>query len=183
MMTVKTKSPFIVKVDKDISLKIRTTNESKELFELVDKNRKHLETFLYWVPFNKTVKDSRNFIKKQLEKFKENTGCDFGIYYQNKLIGSGGFHVIDLKNKSAEIGYWIDKDFEGKGIVKKSVQKMVEIGKKKYKLHRITIKMEPLNERSKNIPKSLGFVYEGTERDVLLVGKKFKSLEVWALVF
>ena len=60
---------------------------------------------------------------------------------------------------------------------------MVEIGKKKYKLHRITIKMEPLNERSKNTPKSLGFVYEGKERDVVLVGKKFKSLEIWALVF
>lgn len=177
------KSPFVVKVDKDITLKIRIPDEAKKVFELVDKNRKHLDTFLYWVSSTKNVSDSRTFIKKQLKNFKENTGCDFGIYFKNELVGSGGFHNIDLKNKSADIGYWISKDFEGRGIIRKSVEKIIQTGKKKYKLHRIVIKMEPLNERSKNIPKSLGFVYEGTQKDVVLVDKKFKSMETWALVF
>ena len=64
----------------------------------------------------------------------------------------------------------------------KAVKKIIEFGKKNYKLHRIDIRMDTRNRNSRAIPKKLGFKYEGILRDVQLHGRKFFDHEVWALI-
>lgn len=44
--TMKSKSPFILRVDENITLRIRTKRDAKEVFNLVQENRKHLSKFL-----------------------------------------------------------------------------------------------------------------------------------------
>jgi len=141
-----------------------------------------LREYLSWIDKTKNLSDSEKFIAKVFNGYKKGTSCDFGIYYQGVMVGSGGFHTIDQKNKSAEIGYWIAKDFEGRGIISKVVGKMVEIGKTKYKLHRIVIKADTENKRSLAIPNKLKFKYEGTMRDCDFKKGKFRSIEVWSLL-
>jgi ribosomal-protein-serine acetyltransferase len=176
------KSLYTVKVDSDITLKIRTREEARDLFTLVKQNKEHLRQYLDWVDKTKKISNSEEFITKILTGYKNGTDCDFGIYYQRVMVGSGGFHKIDHKNKSAEIGYWIAKNFEGRGIVSKVVKKLIEVGKKKYKLHRIVIRMDTRNEKSQAIPKRLGFTYEGTMRDSRLIHGRFHSSEIWSLL-
>ncbi len=179
---MKNKSPYTVRVDSEITLRIRTKDEAKELFNLVKENKKHLGKFLYWVDDTKKISDSEEFIGKILSEFTEGTSCDFGIYFNDVMIGSGGYHDIKKKHKSGEIGYWISKKYEGKGIMTRVVKKIIEIGKKKYKLHRIVIRMDTRNKKSQSIPKKLGFTYEGTLRDEKFVENKFFSSEVWSLL-
>lgn len=176
------KSPYIVKIDSDITLQIRTKQEGSSLFALVKKNKKHLRRYLSLVDKTKKISDSEKFIIKMLSGYKKGTSCDFGIYYQGVMVGSGGFYTIDQKNKSAEIGYWIAKEFEGRGIISKVVKKLIEIGKNKYKLHRIVIKADAKNKRSLSIPNKLKFTYEGTMRDCKFDKGKFYSIEVWGLL-
>ena len=179
---MKNKSPYIVKIDTDISLCVRTKNEALELFNLIQKNKKHLSKFLVWVEYTKSVSDSKSFIDQKMKEFINGESCDFGIYFQDKIIGSAGLIKIDKNNKSGEIGYWISKDYEGQGIVTKVVKKLIEIGKKKYKLHRIEIQMLVENTRSKAVPERLGFTHEGTMKDVVMRKGKFHSKEVWGLI-
>lgn len=176
------KTPYIVKIDSDITLRIRTKEEASILLALVKKNKKHLRQYLPWVDKTKEITDSGKFITKMLSGYKKGTSCDLGIYYQGVMVGSGGFHTIDQKNKSAEIGYWIAKEFEGRGIISNVVRKLIEIGKKKYKLHRIVIKVDTKNKRSLSIPNKLEFTYEGTMRDCKFDKGKFYSIEVWSLL-
>ena len=179
---IKQKSPYTVKVDSEITLRIRTKDEALELFNLVKENKKHLNQFLYWVDTTKKVSDTKAYIEKLLKTYKEGTGCDFGIYFKDTLIGSGGFINISKTHRGGEIGYWISQNYEGKGIITKAVKKMIEIGKKKYRLHRIVISMDTENTKSRSIPKKLGFTYEGTHRDLKFYKKKFRSIEVWSLL-
>ncbi len=174
------KSLFEVKVDENITLRIRNIEDSAILFNLINKNRKHLSEFLNWVPKTKEVSDTENFILRKLEEFEKGTSCDFGIYYDNILIGSAGFHSICKTNKHASIGYLISKEYEGKGIVTKVVTKLLEIGLEKYKLHRVEIRMIVENKKSQAIPKKLGFKHEGTLRDIIFVNNKFHSMEIWS---
>ena len=50
---MKATSPFVVKVDSHITLKIRVKSDSIPLFNLVKKNKKHL---IKWMPWIKTTK-------------------------------------------------------------------------------------------------------------------------------
>jgi ribosomal-protein-serine acetyltransferase len=70
-----------------------------------------------------------------------------------------------MTNEWAEIGYWIDKDHEGKGIMTESVKALINYGFNELNLHRIQIKCDARNVRSKRIPERLGFKLEGTIRE------------------
>ena len=175
-------SPYTVEVDSEITLRIRTADEAPVLFALIKENQKHLNQFLYWVDLTHTIYDSGMFIEKIIKGYEKGTSCDFGIYLNGLLIGSGGLIEIDAKNKSCEIGYWIAEAYQGKGIITRSVKKMIEIATEKYNIHRIVIRMDIENTKSQSIPKKLGFTYEGTMRDLKIYKEKFRSIEIWSLL-
>ncbi|MCX6753306.1 MAG: GNAT family protein [Candidatus Nomurabacteria bacterium] len=176
------KSPYVVKVDSDIELRIRTENEAEELFNLIQNNKEHLGKFLYWINKANAFSYIKEFAHKYLIGYEGGTSCDFGIYFKDKMIGSGGFHRINQTHKKGEIEYWISEEYEGRGIVTKAVQKIIEIGREKYNLHRIVIMINTENEESKAIPKKLGFKYEGTMEYDKYINGKFISTEIWSLI-
>lgn len=102
---------------------------------------------------------------KCLDGFEKKKSADFGILYENKWIGSMGYNDIDLTNKKAEIGYWLDKDYQGKGIMTDCVRAIIKYGFEELDLHRIEIKCASSNTKSKAVPERLGFTLEGTLRD------------------
>ncbi|MCA1639220.1 MAG: GNAT family N-acetyltransferase [Acidobacteria bacterium] len=53
------------------------------------------------------------------------------------------------------------KEFTGKGLVRKSVARLIEYGFNELKLNRIVIKCVPENVKSRAIPEKLGFVQVG----------------------
>jgi len=156
---------FSIKVDEDLSLKLRHEEDTDTVFNLVEKNRAHLKPWLPWVDKTLTPEDSRKYILDGLENFKNKKTADFGIFYQETLVGSMGFNKIDSVNKKAEIGYWIDSDYEGKGIMTKCVTTIINYGFNELNLNRIEIRCSILNKRSAAIPKKLGFTHEATLRE------------------
>jgi ribosomal-protein-serine acetyltransferase len=156
---------FELKINEKLSLKLRQSEDAEEMFLLTDKNREHLHPWLPWVDVTLVVEDTRRFIEKCKEKFEKKEAADFGICYEGKWIGSMGFHTINNVDEWAEIGYWIDKDFEGRGIMTECVEAIIKYGFEDLNLHRIQIKCDSFNIRSKALPEKLGFKLEGVLRE------------------
>lgn len=171
-----------IKINPHISLKPLEPKEAKDMFNLVIKNKARLKPWMIWLSSVKTVKDSRENIKQRSEKIKNGTGFDVGIYYDSVLIGSAGYIEISKGNRKGEIGYWIDGDYEGKGIMSKVVAKFIDLGHKKYKLNRIQIKMDVRNKRSSALPKKFGFKKEGVLKSYYYFDGLYRDIEMWALV-
>jgi ribosomal-protein-serine acetyltransferase len=155
---------FTIKIDEQLSLKLRGPKDADSFFILVDKNREAFRQYLYWVDNTNTPADVEKFIQDCKEKFENKKGADFGVLYEGKWIGSMGFHEIDNINNKAAIGYWLDKDFQGKGIMTKCVQTIIQYGFEELGLNRIEILCEVTNIKSKAIPERLNFTFEGTLR-------------------
>ncbi len=155
---------FEIKIDDKLSLKLRGVEDAEACFTLTDKNREHLREWLPWVDVTLTSEDTKKYLEKQLENFSKKITADFGISYEGKWIGSMGFNEIDEENKWAEIGYWLAKDYEGRGLMTLCVQAMIDYGFKDLNLHRIQIRCDARNIRSKAIPERLGFTLEGVLR-------------------
>ena len=107
---------------------------------------------------------------------------DLGLYLDNMLIGSMGFNPISLKNKRAEIGYWISEEFEGKGITTNCVRMLTSYGFKELKLHRIEIHCSTRNAKSSSIPEKLGFKLEGVFRDSYYLYDHFECSKVYSML-
>lgn len=158
---------------KNITLKVIEPKDAPELFTLTDKNRDYLRKWLPWVDSTKEISDTNKYIRESLEKLDKGEGINFGIWLEDKLVGYIDFNYIHKINKSANIGYWLDQDYQGKGIMTESCKLTLSYGFKNLGLNRIGISHAAGNEKSSAIPNRLGFTKEGHFRKSGFVNGQF----------
>jgi len=160
------------KINEDISLKLKDYQDSHELFKLIKSSREHLKEWMVWVDSVQTEEDVVKSIHKNLIEFAEQKGIHFLILYKGAIAGTIGLKYIDWSIKSAEIGYWLGKDYLGKGIMIEACRAVMKYGFQQLKLNKIEIWAAEDNQKSRQIPVKLGFTYEGMRRaDEILNGK------------
>ncbi len=174
---------FKLTVDSEIELRLPNEHYAKEAFDVIMKNYAHLEEWSPWVNEKISVESTREFYKKSFEAFSdEGVEISLLIFYQGKVVGSTGFHEINRRNKSAEIGYWLAKEVNGKGIVTKCVERQLDYAFDEMKLNRVTIKCVPENLKSRKIPVKLGFTQEGIERESGWLHTRFADHVVYSML-
>lgn len=172
---------FTLQVSPDITLSLIEEQNAQIQFDTIQKNRDFLREYLIWVDDVKVIQNTLDKIKLDQENFIKGESLELGIFYKGVFVGRVGFH--EITKHSAEIGYWLDQDHNGLGIMTQCVKKITEYGIQEMKKHRIVIKMDVNNIPSKLIPQRLGFAYEGTERESSQrVDGLWRSTEVWSFV-
>ncbi|WP_017549047.1 GNAT family N-acetyltransferase [Salinicoccus carnicancri] len=150
----------IIKIDDDIELGIVQMEERFKLFETVDKNRHHLREWLPWVDHSTSPDSYITVIQAWQENIDRGTGLEVAIYYRGELCGMTGYNMMAPGQGRAQIGYWISKDAEGKGIVKRAVKGLIDYGFDRLGLNRVEIICGDKNYRSRAIPEAFGFAQE-----------------------
>ena len=165
---------FQIPIDRHNRLVIPSIDHAEELFALVDTNRDHLGKFLAWVPHNKTVQDSIDFIKSRDHEDTYSGKYALLILQNGKIAGIIDFHKGKRSPKSLEIGYWLSKSFSGKGLMTKACAALIDFAYKNSDVNRIVICCATKNFKSQAIPERLGFTKEGVGRQYgLLNGEHF----------
>ena len=173
---------FCLTVDDDLKLCLLEERHAAALFELVDKNRRHLRQWLPWVDLTTAVDDSQAFIQSALQQFANNEGFQTALFYQGQLVGMVGYHPIDWLNRSVEIGYWIAAEYQGQGLVTRASHFLVDYAFNQLELNRVVIRCSEGNSRSAVIPKRLGFTQEGVFRQQQAHYNQFVDLIVFSML-
>jgi ribosomal-protein-serine acetyltransferase len=165
-----------------IEIKILETIEANALFAVIDRNRERLRQWLPWVDQTRWPEDVRLFILRVLEQYHSNLGPQAGIWVDGKLCGTLGCHPIDWSNRNCSLGYWIDADHEGRGVMTRCCATLLDYVFGELKLHRAEIRCGTENYRSCAVPKRLGFTREGVVREAEWVSDRWIDLIVWGMV-
>ncbi|MEM9918919.1 MAG: GNAT family N-acetyltransferase, partial [Bacteroidota bacterium] len=171
---------FPIVVNPSIQLLSPQAVPPSKLFQLVDQQRDHLRQWLPWVDQTTEEAHSERFLK---ESHLFNVGgqrLTTFISFQNQLVGAVSLVRIDKHNKLAEIGYWIDREQQGQGIVTRSCQALIRHVFTHKDLNRLEIRMATGNTRSRKIPLKLGFSHELKLRQALRIHDTYHDLEVFA---
>ena len=147
----------------DVSFKVAT-----DLFNVVDKNRDLLAPWLGWVDFVKGPEDEFSVVQSVAQA----DTCKYFIYVGTQLAGMLGI-VQEYKSKNTiEIGYWLDKDAYGRGIMTHAVKKVVGLAFDVLGVNRVEIQAAIGNLKSRAIPQRLGFNQDGIlrQREVVRPG-------------
>lgn len=174
--------PFEIRVDNDISLRLRKIEDAHELFDFTQRNRNFLKEFLGWLDFTKTVDDSLSFINDCNQGYTKGISLNLSIFYNKKMVGSIGFNLIDNHNKIAEIGYMLDEKLNGKGVMTKSCIALINYGFTVLKLNRIVIKAGEKNLKSRAIAERLNFSQEGILEQAEFLYDHYVNLVVYAML-
>lgn len=171
-----------ITADAEVELRILEPADAPALIALIDASRGHLKEWLPWVNNNRTAEDSLRFIKESLDKYGTNTGLSMGIWYKGRLSGSIGFVNIDMLNRRAIIGYWLDSSLTGKGIMTRACKAMLDYAFDMLALNRVEIYVSPGNVKSRAVPERLGFTNEGTLRKVEWLNDRFVDGTVYGIL-
>lgn len=171
-----------IEIEGNIYLESINESHSKPIFEVIEQNRTFLREWLSFVDRMQTVEFAEDFVKGVIQKRKEGLEHAFLILENGHIIGRIGIHKIDNQNKIGEIGYWLIESAQGRGIITKACQIMIDFAFSDLNLNRIELKCGTENTKSNAIPQKLNFTKEGIIRQGELLNGKFIDLNLFSLL-
>lgn len=154
-----------IRVDDTLTLRTLELRDATALFALTETCREYLREWLPWLDATQTVDDTKAFIEGTLRQLAASNGFQTAIWNNEQLVGIIGYHRMDWANRSTSVGYWLGKQFQGKGTMTRSCRALVQYAFYDLGLHRVEIRCAVENKKSRAIPERLGFYGEGTLRD------------------
>jgi ribosomal-protein-serine acetyltransferase len=173
---------FRAQLRENLYLKLLEERHAPEVFSLVDRDRDYLREWLPWVDATVTEDDSLSFIKSSLEQFASQKGFVAGIWWEGRFCGVVGTHKLDLLNRRGEIGYWLGRAFQGKGIMTDACRAVVTHVLYEMEMNRVTIDCASGNQKSCSVAQRLGFAEEGSAREAILLRDRFHDLRRFAML-
>lgn len=150
------------------------------IFETIDRDRNYLRRWLPFVDQTRKPEDTKDFIKQLHQNLKND--YVYTIWYKGDFAGLAGYKDSDPVNQKTEIGYWLAENMQGKGIMIQTVKKLVDFAFRNLNRNRVQIKVAVENHKSSAIPKKIGFVFEGIEREGEFHTDRFYDLALYSML-
>jgi [ribosomal protein S5]-alanine N-acetyltransferase len=154
---------------------------------LLDFHLKNKEFFAHAYPTYHPQYFSLSFWEEKLNFFRtswdEEKSLRFFIIKNQKVIGSVGYDQLSRGPfQACFLGYALDKDHQGQGIMGQTLQETISILFKNLNFHRIMANYVPTNEKSGKVLTSLGFEKERLAKDYLKLNGKWEDHVLTSLI-
>jgi ribosomal-protein-serine acetyltransferase len=173
---------FATPLREGFELRLLEERHADEMFAAIERNREHLRQWLPWVDATQTAADGLAFIRSSLEMFAAQQGFTAAIWHRERVAGVIGTHRIDWRNRRAELGYWLAREFQGRGLITDACRLAITHLFDEMDLHRVEIRCAAENAKSNAVPRRLGFKLEGTHREAELLNGRYRDLLIYAML-
>ena len=108
---------------------------------------------------------------------------DFSVVFgMGTLVGVIGLHEINHMHRKTSLGYYLDKQFEGRGIMTQAVEALIKYCFDEIDLNRIEISAAANNEKAKLFLKDWDLLERGMLRDNELLNGIYSSSYIYSLL-
>jgi len=122
------------------------------------------------------------WIATHAQAFAEGKGLTLAVALKNDLLIGCVSLGISPRHRHAEIGYWIGKDYWGKGHCTEAAFEIVRFGFERLGLHRVFGECLRRNPASARVMQKIGMSYEGCMRQHVRKGDQFENMEIYGLI-
>ncbi len=174
-------NPFPVLQTERLHLRELNEEDAKEIFFL--RSDAGVLKYLGRAPAQ-IIEEAFTFIKMIKENQQNNEGILWAVTLKddNKLIGTLGFWNLTKQHYRAEIGYVLNPEFHGKGIMHEALAKVLDHGFSLMKLHSVEANVNPKNAASIKLLKKNNFIREGYFKENYFFDGKFSDSAVYSLL-
>jgi ribosomal-protein-serine acetyltransferase len=173
---------MLIYVRNNLIMRCLAKSDTQAKFAVVDRNRLYLREWLPWVDDVKTADGYDGIIESWNEDYKNGKDIVLGIFENGEYVGNFGLHCLRSGNKSGMIGYWLDGNRQGRGIISDCVRAINNYAFHTLELNRTYINCAEGNAKSRAIPERLGYVQEGILQDGECLYSVYHNEVVYGLV-
>jgi ribosomal-protein-serine acetyltransferase len=163
------------------SLRPVREDDAEELYALIVRNRGELAPWLDWAA-EQSLPGTRSYLERASRETLDGAALECALVVDGRIAGVAGLNTIDRGNHCAGIGYWLDRDSQGRGLITEAVAALATLAFAHLGLHRLEIRADIVNERSRAVAERLGFTYEGTMRGAYRVGERYVDDALYSLL-
>jgi ribosomal-protein-alanine N-acetyltransferase len=157
-----------------------SVRHAEDMFEY--SSREDVTEFLSWYP-HRDIYDTREWIRKTKILYRRGVFCDWAMVLKSngKMIGTAGFARFSPENNRVEIGYAMNRDYEGHGFMTEAVNAIIDLGFRRLGFNRIEALFMDGNLKSRAVMERCGMTYEGMLADYLIVKGKSRNMGICSI--
>jgi len=131
-----------------------------------------------------TLKAERAFVKHARKSFLAGSEVHWGICEKETgaLLGGIGVHPINRRHQSAMAGFWLGKDYWGKGYMTEALRAVLGYCFNELKLNRVWAGHFAGNDASGRVQQKCGLQYEGTHRQEFCKEGRFVDMLAYSIL-
>jgi len=135
-------------------------------------------------PLAKTTEDAVQLIQKINDLVLKNEGINWAITMKNdaKMIGIIGYFRTEKEHFRSEVGYILNPNHEGKGIMQEALAAVLNYGFSVMKLHTIEARVDPRNTPSIKLLKKKEFYLAGHLKEYEFFNNEFIDTLIFLLL-
>jgi ribosomal-protein-serine acetyltransferase len=173
---------YAVRITENAELRPLEPWQSSEFLAHVENARTNIEPYIPWSEVVVDEESARSFLQRYAERQAADEGRIYGIWLDGELVGGVLFRTFDAAWGSCEIGVWLAAEAEGRGLITRAAQQLIDWAIGVRGLTRVEWRCVPTNERSVAVAKRLGMTAEGTLRQAFPYRGELHDVQIWALV-
>lgn len=156
--------------------------QAPEFAAYLEAARAHLAPWLPWATRLTTVEAAQGWLQRYADAQARDGGRIYGIWLDGKLVGGALFRTFDVQSGSCELGVWLAPEAEGRGLVTRAVESLIEWAVEVRGIVRVEWQAVPNNARSIAVAKRLGMTREGVLRQAFQHEGEYRDVEIWTLL-
>ncbi|HVT84583.1 MAG TPA: GNAT family N-acetyltransferase [Chitinophagaceae bacterium] len=135
-------------------------------------------------PLASSIDDALEFIRKIHDSLIQDNGITWAITIKpdHRLIGTIGFWRIEKENYRAEIGYILQEQAQGKGIMHEALKAILDYGFQEMRLHSVEANVNPSNLASIRLLEKNHFIREAYFRENYFYNGRYIDSAIYSLI-
>ena len=165
-----------------VELRQLRKRDARKLQALLIKDRAWLSPWEATTPGIRYPVDARDLIGNLLYQQRKGNGLAFIIEVDGEFAGQINVaNILYGSVSSASIGYWIGKDFAGRGAMPVAVALTIDYLFDELHLHRVEIDIRPENDASLRVVQKLNLREEGIKERFIHIDGQWRDHGIFAI--
>ena len=141
-----------------------------------------LTRYLLWDPHPDALY-TEHYVRYLQERYAAGDYYDFAVVPRNhdRMIGTVGFTSFDIPNRSAEVGYVISPEWQGRGFASEALMRLLSYGFCELGLERISAVCMKGNLASLRVMEKCGLKREGLLRSAVFAKGEMRDVHLSAI--
>ncbi|AVW11121.1 GNAT family N-acetyltransferase [Lactiplantibacillus paraplantarum] len=132
-------------------------SDAPALLALLTANRAQYQYYLSWVVKIQTVADEQRFLTSAQAQLQQAQALNLVIVVEQRVAGMVSCDHFDDSDHSANVGYWLGRPFQGRGVMTAVVRGVCDLGFNQYRRQYLRIRAAVDNQASNAVAQRVGF--------------------------
>jgi RimJ/RimL family protein N-acetyltransferase len=164
-----------------LELRRDTVDDAPSVFAAVRASRLELAPWLDWATPEYDLKEALRAQRRSIEYWNAGDSFQWRIWRHDAeaeadhFLGSIDLHTVDWRDRTAELGYWLDSRATGHGYLTEAGHAIIGVAFRLLGFASLAVRCHPDNLRSIAAARRLGFLTPSFDRDGVVCLRRYSE--------